>query len=97
MYHHDDNFAFISLSEAQRIMGLGEAVTSLHLRVDDLDEAVAINKQLDRELGGYPYDFKDWTDLFPELFQWMELEKVGHLHRAQPHSSSSLPSTSCPF
>ena len=75
MYHHDDNFAFISLSEAQRIMGLGEAVTSLHLRVDDLDEAVAINKQLDRELGGYPYDFKDWTDLFPELFQWMELEK----------------------
>ena len=74
MYHHDDNFGFISLTEAQRIMGLGDAVTSLHLRVDNLDEAVAIRNQLQEELG-YPYRFQDWTELFPELFQWMQLEK----------------------
>ena len=74
MYHHDDNFGFISLTQAQRIMGLGDAVTSLHLRVDNLDAAVAVRNQLQEELG-YPYRFQDWTELFPELFQWMQLEK----------------------
>ena len=39
MYHHDDNIAFIDLSRAQQVMGLGESVSSLHLRVDRLDDA----------------------------------------------------------
>jgi len=74
MYHYDDNFAFISLGEAQRILGLGDEVTNLHLRVADLDEAIDIRQRLEDTLG-YPYRLKDWTQQFPELFHWMELEK----------------------
>ena len=74
MYYHDDNIALIDLSRAQRVMGLGESVSSLHLRIDRLDDAVPIRAQLEREIG-LPYQFQDWTGLFPELFQWMELEK----------------------
>ena len=74
MYHYDDNFGFISLSEAQRILRLSEGVTSIHLRVSDLDEATNIRVHLESELG-YPYRLRDWTQQFPELFQWMELEK----------------------
>ena len=74
MYHYDDNFAFISLQDAQRIMGVTEGVTNIHIRVQDVDRAVQIGKGLDAELG-YPYRVSDWTGLFPELFRWMELEK----------------------
>ena len=75
MYHYDDSFAFISLKEAQRVLGLSDStVTSVHLRIDELDEAVAIREQLEHTLG-YPYRVRDWTQEFPELFQWMELEK----------------------
>ena len=74
MFHYDDNFAFVSQAEAQRILGLGEGVTALHARVDDLDQAIAIRQRLEERLG-YPYRLTDWTQRFPELFHWMELEK----------------------
>ncbi len=74
MYHYDDNFGFISLVEAQQVLKLGDAVTDIHLRVADLDEAPAIRERLSEELG-YPYRGTDWTKQFPELFRWMELEK----------------------
>jgi lipoprotein-releasing system permease protein len=74
MYHYDDNFGFISLAAAQDVLKLGDAVTDIHLRVADLDEATAIGERLSEELG-YPYRSTDWTKQFPELFRWMELEK----------------------
>ncbi len=74
MYHYDDSLVFISLQDAQRILGFGEGVTSIHIRVQDVDLAVQVGEELDGELG-YPYSISDWTGLFPELFRWMELEK----------------------
>jgi lipoprotein-releasing system permease protein len=74
MYHYDDTYAFISLREAQRILGMGEKVSAVHLRVADLEEATAIKQRLDTRLG-YPYRVTDWTEEFPALFYWMELEK----------------------
>ena len=74
MYHYDDNFGFISLDEARRVLDIGEGVTNVHLRVADLDRASGIRVRLERELG-YPYRLTDWTQRFPELFEWMELEK----------------------
>ena len=74
MYHYDDNFGFISLDEARRVLDLGGAVTNVHLRVADLDRAIEIRRRLEADLG-YPYRLTDWTQRFPELFEWMELEK----------------------
>ena len=74
MYHYDDNLGFISLDEARRVLDLGEAVTNVHLRVADLDQAIEIRRRLEAGLG-YPYRLTDWTQRFPELFEWMELEK----------------------
>jgi len=74
MFHYDDTFGFISLDAAQDVLKLGDAVTDIHLRVADLDEAPSISQRLEAELG-YPYRSTDWTSLSPELFRWMELEK----------------------
>ena len=74
MYHYDDSFGFISLADAQAVSKFGDAVTDIHVRVADLDAATTIRQRLDAELG-YPYVLTDWTNQFPELFRWMELEK----------------------
>ena len=73
MYHYDDNFAFVSLDDARRVLDL-RGVSKLHLRVVDVDDATRVHQQLDTALA-YPYYVSDWTQQFPELFHWMELEK----------------------
>lgn len=74
MYQYDDNYAFIHLEDAQRMLELGDAVTDMHIRVADIYQAPAIREHLAEELG-YPYQVRDWTQLFPEFFRWIELEK----------------------
>ena len=74
MYQYDDNYAFIHLEDAQRILGLGDAITDIHLHVRDIYEAPAIRAVL-AETFDYPYSVSDWTQLFPEFFRWIELEK----------------------
>ena len=74
MYQYDDNYAFIHLEDAQRMLELGDAVTDIHVRVVDIYQAPEIRDRLAEELG-YPYQVRDWTQLFPEFFRWIELEK----------------------
>ena len=74
MYQYDDNYAFIHLEDAQRMLELGDAITDIHIRVADIYQAPEIRDRLAKELG-YPYQVRDWTQLFPEFFRWIELEK----------------------
>ena len=73
MFHYDDNYAFVSLEAAREILGV-EGATNIHIRLDDLDAAVPAREELAEQLG-YPYRVSDWTQQFPDLFYWMELEK----------------------
>ena len=74
MYQYDDNYAFIHIEDAQRMLELGDAITDIHIRVADIYQAPEIRDRLAKELG-YPYQVRDWTQLFPEFFRWIELEK----------------------
>ena len=74
MYQYDDNYAFIALKDAQRILGVGDVVTDIHVRVNDIYRAPEIGESL-AGVFDYPYRVSDWTQLFPEFFRWIELEK----------------------
>jgi lipoprotein-releasing system permease protein len=74
MYQYDDNYAFIHIEDAQRILGLGDAATDIHLHVGDIYRARKIRDALAEEFD-YPYRVSDWSQLFPEFFRWIELEK----------------------
>ena len=74
MYQYDDNYAFIHIEDAQRILGLGDAITDIHIHVEDIQRAPELRALLAEEFG-YPYNVRDWTQLFPEFFRWIELEK----------------------
>ena len=66
MYQYDDNYAFIHIEDAQRMLELGDAITDIHIHVADIYQAPEIRAHLAEELG-YPYQVRDWTQLFPRV------------------------------
>jgi lipoprotein-releasing system permease protein len=75
MFEYDTSLAFISLPIAQRFFNLGDAVTGLQLKVDDVDRAPQVAQTLQRELG-FPYWTRDWTEMNRNLFAALRVEKV---------------------
>jgi lipoprotein-releasing system permease protein len=75
MFEYDTSLAFISLPTAQRFFNLGDAVTGLQVKVDDVDRAPQVAQELRRELG-FPYWTRDWTEMNRNLFAALRVEKV---------------------
>ncbi len=75
MFEYDTSLAFISLPTAQRFLGMGDAVTGLQVKVDDVDRAPQVAQALRRELG-FPYWTRDWTEMNRNLFAALRVEKV---------------------
>jgi lipoprotein-releasing system permease protein len=66
---------YVSLQEAQEFLGLGEQVTGLEVKVDDVYKSDEIARRVQDELG-YPYYTKDWKVMNRSLFSALKLEKV---------------------
>ncbi len=75
MYEYDSSLAYISLKEAQRFFDMGEAVTGIEIKVDDLYKAKEVARVIQRNLG-FPYWTKDWMEMNKNLFSALRLEKV---------------------
>ncbi len=74
LYEYDDTFGYISLSAAQKLFKMGKRVTGIEVRVDDLDRADEVAREIDAVLG-YPYNTLTWFQLNRNLFAWMQIEK----------------------
>lgn len=75
MYEYDSSLAFISLKEAQRFFDMGDAVTGIEIKVDDLYKAKEVAGIIQGDLG-FPYWTKDWMEMNKNLFSALRLEKV---------------------
>ncbi|MDI6840194.1 MAG: ABC transporter permease [bacterium] len=75
LYEYNSSLAYLPLSSIQDFLGIGDKVTGLELRLDDIYKApgvaVAINKEI-----GYPYYATHWIELNSNLFSALRLEKV---------------------
>ena len=76
MFEYDNGYLFIALAEAQKLGGLGTAVTGIEVRARDRWEASALAARLDERLG-FPYFARDWQAQNSTLFQALKLEKLG--------------------
>jgi lipoprotein-releasing system permease protein len=76
MYEYDNGYLFIALTHAQRLAGLGDAVTGLELRTRDRWQASTVARQVEAELK-YPFFARDWQEQNSSLFQALQLEKLG--------------------
>lgn len=71
----DSTLVFMGLAEAQKFFDLGDAVTSIELRIQNVNQSRQVAEQIQRRLG-FPYFAEDWTRLWPNLFSALQLEKT---------------------
>jgi lipoprotein-releasing system permease protein len=71
----DSTLVFMGLNDAQKFFDLGNAVSNIEIRVNDVNEAREIADRIQRQLG-FPYLTEDWTRLWPNLFSALQLEKT---------------------
>jgi lipoprotein-releasing system permease protein len=70
----DSEWGFVSLDFAERLVGVDQ-VELIQLRVDDVDAAPAIARNI--EASNSSYRAQDWTDLNASFFSALSLEKLG--------------------
>lgn len=75
MYEYDASMAYIALQEAQQFLALGDRVTGLEVRVQNIYQSDKIAKTIEHELGP-PYWTKDWKVMNRSLFSALKLEKL---------------------
>ena len=76
MYEYDSTIAYVSLWAAQRFLGIGDRVTGIEVRVDDIYEADRAARAIGKALDGYPYWSRDWMRMNKNLFSALKLEKI---------------------
>ena len=71
----DSTLVFMGLADAQKFFELGDAVSNIEIRVDNVNQSREIADRIQRQLG-FPYLTEDWTRLWPNLFSALQLEKT---------------------
>ncbi len=76
MYEYDTQLLFISLEDAQRFFDLGEGVTGIEIRVENIYKAKEVGEIVRKMAGGFPFWSQDWMERNKNLFSALKLEKV---------------------
>jgi len=75
MFEYDSSLSYISLEEAQKFFGLGDTVTGIQVKVNDVFLAQEIGQRLEAALG-MNFMARDWMQLNRNLFSALKLEKT---------------------
>ncbi len=75
MYEYDGSLAYIHLSEAQKLLRMGNAVTGVEIRVTNIHDAKKIAQKIVADLG-WPYWTRDWMQMNQNLFSALQLERT---------------------
>jgi lipoprotein-releasing system permease protein len=73
-YEYDSTLAYISLRDCQEFLNLGERVTGLEIKVNDIYRANIIAKSIEKKLG-FPFWARNWMEMNKNLFSALRLEK----------------------
>src|SRR6185436_10654392 len=75
MYEYDTKWTYVSILEAQSFLEIGDLVTGIEARVQDIDAVNGISEELGAKLP-YPFFVKHWKNLNRSLFSALKLEKI---------------------
>jgi lipoprotein-releasing system permease protein len=73
-YEYDSTLAYVSLRDCQDFLNMGERVTGLEIKVDDIYRANIIAKSIEKKLG-FPFWARNWMEMNKNLFSALKLEK----------------------
>ncbi len=74
MGEYDRNMALVHMRDARKLQRLGDAVTGVRLKLDDLYLAPKVSRQLANDLPGL-YRVSDWTRQHQNFFSALAMEK----------------------
>ncbi|KAA0230105.1 lipoprotein-releasing ABC transporter permease subunit [candidate division KSB1 bacterium] len=74
IFEYDSNCAFIGIPEAQKLFEMGNKVTGLQLKLNDMNRADEVASLIEARLQ-YPYNTETWFQVNKNLFSWMQFEK----------------------
>jgi lipoprotein-releasing system permease protein len=73
---YDRRLMYTALRDTQELVGRGDQVMGVELKVKNVDHASKIAERLERALGGPPYQVQDWYALNHNLFTALKLQKL---------------------
>jgi len=75
MYEYDTSLAYISLKNAQKFLAMGDLVSGLEVKVDDIYAVKKIGDRIRKDLG-FPFWTKDLMQMNRSLFAALKLERI---------------------
>ncbi len=75
MYEYDGSLAYVNIGDAQKLLRMGESVSGIEVRVNDIYKAGEIGEKIVAKLG-FPYWARDWMQMNRNLFSALKLEKT---------------------
>jgi lipoprotein-releasing system permease protein len=74
-FDYDSSWAFTRLSDAQRLFGLGDLISVIEFKVDDIYQAAEVSRQLE-EAAGKGFMATNWMEQNKALFHALRLERL---------------------
>jgi lipoprotein-releasing system permease protein len=74
-YDYDTAWAFTRLSDAQRLFGLGDVISVIEFKIDDIYRAPQVAKQIG-QAAGQGFEASNWMEQNRELFHALRLERI---------------------
>ena len=74
-YDYDSSWAFTRLSDAQRLFGLGDLISVIEFKVDDIDKADIVARQLE-DAAGKGFMTTNWKEQNKALFHALNMERL---------------------
>jgi lipoprotein-releasing system permease protein len=75
MFEYDSTLAYVSLGQAQRFFDLGDTVTGIQLKVEDVYHTDELARIINREMG-VDYYARDWMQMNKNILFALKTEKV---------------------
>jgi lipoprotein-releasing system permease protein len=74
-FDYDSSWAFTRLSDAQRLFGLGDLISVIEFKVDDIDKADIVGRQLE-DAAGKGFMTTNWKEQNKALFHALNMERL---------------------
>ena len=74
-FDYDASWAFVRLSDAQKLFGLGDLISVLEFKIDEIYQAPAISRELE-DVAGKGFMATNWMEQNKALFHALRLERL---------------------
>ena len=74
-FDYDSGWAFVRLSDAQQLFGLGNLISVIEFKIDDIYQAASVSRDLE-QAAGKGFMASNWMEQNKALFHALSLEKL---------------------